>query len=115
MDTARLAPFLLGLALGLARAVAWAMALAVGLAAFGGAPGTARAAEALATPLQVDGRADIPVWPAVTLPADPDDRHDADALAGQAGRFGRPEGVPNNLGRRDETVWLRARLVVPGP
>lgn len=115
MDTARLPSLLIGLALGLARAAAWAMALAVGLAAFGGPPGTARAAETGTAPLQVDGRADIPVWPAVTLLADPDDRYDAEALAGQAGRFSRPQGVPNNLGRRDETVWLRARLVVPGP
>lgn len=65
--------FLLGLALGLARAAAWAMALAVGLAAFGGPPGTARVAEAAAAPLQVDGRADIRVWPAATLRAAPGD------------------------------------------
>jgi len=103
----------LTLALSLARAAAWAMALAAALAVFGG-PGTqAWAGAAPTAPLKVDARADLPLWPAVTLLFDAENRFEAAAVAADASRFTHPEGVPSNLGRRDQTVWLRATLHVP--
>ncbi|MBI5719753.1 MAG: GGDEF domain-containing protein [Burkholderiales bacterium] len=93
-----------------------AFALALLLALAGGAvPASGAGPASEVERLTLDGRADIALWPAVTLLADPDNRFDAATLAGQPQRFARPEGVPGNLGRRDETIWLRARLVVPGP
>jgi len=98
----------------LVRALPFAALLLLALhggAAHGSAAGDTAAVERLT----LDGRADVALWPAVTLLADPDNRFDAATLAGQPQRFARPTGVPGNLGRRDETVWLRARLAVPGP
>ncbi|MBK9135428.1 MAG: diguanylate cyclase [Betaproteobacteria bacterium] len=83
-------------------------------AAGAGAAGRSGAGDA-APALVVPAAADLVLWPAVTLLADPDQRFDAATLAAARERFARPEGVPGNLGRRDETVWLRARLVVAGP
>ncbi|MBL8344632.1 MAG: GGDEF domain-containing protein [Rubrivivax sp.] len=101
-----------------ARAAAVALMAVRLLALDGGAALAASGAEGSPpAPLSVAGQVDVALWPAVTLLADPENQFDAATVARQPERFGRPTGVPGNLGRRDETVWLRARLVVadPGP
>ncbi len=88
--------------------LALALTLATWLAA-----GTARATEA-AEPLQVDGRAAIPAWSAVTLRTDPQGVLDADVLAARPEGFAVPTGTPSNLGRADGAIWLRIGLHVHG-
>lgn len=91
------------LALRLALLLAWLM---LSLA-------PARAANALV----VDGRAALPLWPAVSVLVDERGTLRVEDLA-RAGpardRFERPGGVPGNLGRRDAVIWLRIALNVPG-
>ena len=72
------------------------------------------AGAAMAAPLVLDGRADLPLWPAVTMLADADDGATAEQLAAHPERFERPAGMPSNLGRRDAPAWLRIPLSVPG-
>ena len=65
-------------------------------------------------PLQVDGRASIPVWSAVTVRVDPDAALDAETLATHPETFSPHAGTPSNLGRAQGVVWLRAALYVHG-
>lgn len=65
-------------------------------------------------PLQVDGRASINAWPAVTVRADPEGDLDAETLAGQPETFSPPTGTPSNLGRMQGAVWVRVALYVHG-
>lgn len=70
---------------------------------------------ALGEPLQLDGRAAVAAWPAITQLADPDGSYTVEQLAGQPQRFEVPTGTVANLGRRDTIIWLRLPVVVPGP
>jgi diguanylate cyclase (GGDEF)-like protein len=71
-------------------------------------------AAAAAEPLRVDPLASIPLWPAVTLLADPGGELTLDDVLGQPGRFAAHQGTPANLGRSAHTVWLRIPLDVAG-
>ena len=84
--------------------------LALALWLCGPVPAWAAAPE----PLQVDGRASVPVWSAVTLRADPDAAFDAETVATQPETFAPHTGTPSNLGRVEGVVWLRIALYVPG-
>lgn len=68
-----------------------------------------------AKPLVLDERQVVPAWPAVTLLADPTGQATAEQLLLQPSRFSEPSGTANNLGRRDEIVWLRIPVLIPGP
>jgi diguanylate cyclase len=71
---------------------------------------------ASATPaaLRVEGRDAIPVWPAVTLLADPSHRLGvADVLTRRA-EFAPHTGTPGNLGRHAAALWLHVPLDVAG-
>jgi diguanylate cyclase (GGDEF)-like protein len=70
------------------------------------------AASAMAAPLEVDGRASIAVWPAVTLMVDPGRALTVEQALARP--FATPAGTPGNLGRLDAAVWLRIPLHVPG-
>jgi hypothetical protein len=72
------------------------------------------AAAAQAAPLVLDERAELPVWPAVTVLTDVDHSLTAEQVASAPQRFEPPGGTAGNLGRRDATVWLRIPLLVPG-
>ena len=82
--------------------------------ALGGLLTLALASPAPAVTLVLDERVAVPAWPAVTLLADPAGSERAEQLARQPQRFERPDGTPGNLGRRDEVVWLRIPVSVPG-
>ena len=71
-------------------------------------------AAAATQPLQVDGRASIPVWPAVTVRVDADNSLSAEQAAAEPGRFAPHAGTPGNLGRAAGTVWLRFPIEVSG-
>ncbi len=64
--------------------------------------------------LQVDGRAAVPLWPAVTLQLDRAGALSLEQAIAQRHRFEVPTGTPGNLGRADGVVWLHATLHVPG-
>ncbi len=66
--------------------------------------------------LTADSRGAVPVWPAITLLADPDSSLTLDQAraAAAAGRFTAHEGTPSNLGRSTSTVWLRFAVEVRG-
>ena len=72
------------------------------------------AAPAAAQPLLVDGRGAVPVWPAVTVLADPGAVLSPEQAGAAVTRFKRHEGTASNLGRSASTVWLRFPLTVPG-
>ena len=72
------------------------------------------AGPAAAQPLLVDGRSALPVWPAVSVLADPESRLTPEQAMAAGAHFRRPEGTPSNLGRSASTVWLRFPLTVPG-
>ena len=76
----------------------------------------ASAAQADPNALKLDSRSAVPVWPGVTLLADPDSSLTLDQAraAAAAGRFTVHEGTPSNLGRSASTVWLRFAVDVPG-
>lgn len=69
---------------------------------------------ATASPIEVDQRSAIALWPAVTL------RHDADhnltlaQVLASPSVFRVPTGTPANLGRMPDTLWLRIPLHVAG-
>jgi diguanylate cyclase len=71
-------------------------------------------AQAAPPPLQVDDRAAVPVWPAVTLRVDPEGTLSAEQAAAQPESFAPHTGTASNLGRVDGVVWLRFALQVPG-
>jgi diguanylate cyclase (GGDEF)-like protein len=64
-------------------------------------------------PLQVDGRAAIALWPAVTLLVDPGQALTLDQVLAHPERFQPPTGTPGNLGRLSAAVWLRVPLQGP--
>ena len=65
-------------------------------------------------PLQVDGRASIAVWPAVTVLADTEGSLNAEQAAARPESFAPHPGTAANLGRAEGVVWLRFPLHVPG-
>jgi len=69
---------------------------------------------AVAAELLVDQRPVIPVWPAVTWLSDPEHSLRAEELASGSGTFTEPTSAAGNLGRRNDTVWLRLPLNVMG-
>lgn len=77
--------------------------------------GASLCVQAAATPaLPVPPGADVDLWPGVGVLAEAGPPLDVEAVAARAGAFAMPGGTPSNLGRRDETVWLRVALQVPG-
>jgi len=72
----------------------------------------AAASSALAGTLRLDDRAIVDVWPAVTVLVDPDGALGVEEVALLSDHFETPTGVAGNLGRRAETIWLRAKFVV---
>lgn len=70
---------------------------------------------AAAAPLVVDGRAALPLWPGVTMLADPEQALSVDEAITQGARFIVPTGTASNLGRSTSTAWLRVPLSVAGP
>ncbi|MDP2006285.1 MAG: diguanylate cyclase [Rubrivivax sp.] len=91
---------------GTARRV-WVIALWLGLL-------SALSLPALAQPLRVDARADLPVWPGVTVWADADAALTPEQALAERGRFTVPAGTPSNLGRSTGALWLRFALQVDG-
>ncbi len=66
------------------------------------------------TTLLVDGRAALPLWPAVSLLADPGRQLTLEQVLARRERFAAPEGTAGNLGRSSDAIWLRVPLQVPG-
>jgi diguanylate cyclase (GGDEF)-like protein len=75
-----------------------------------GLAGSAAAAEVL----RVDARASIPVWPAVTVLADPGRTLNLEQVLARRPEFAAYAGTAANLGRVEGTVWLRVPLQVEG-
>jgi diguanylate cyclase (GGDEF)-like protein len=104
MTDSRMFPISIPLALALARLAALATLAALCL----GVPARAQA------PLEVDARASIAVWPAVSLLREPGPGLSVEQVLAQGPGFDLPAGTPGNLGRIDQTVWLRIPLRVAG-
>lgn len=71
------------------------------------------ASSALGDTLRLDDQSIVDVWPAVTILADPNGVFSAEELIDRPERFETPGGIAGNLGRRAETIWLRAKFIVP--
>ena len=67
-----------------------------------------------ATPLSVDGRSVIEVWPAVSVLDDATHQQTIEAVLARSREFLPPQGTTGNLGRNSNAVWLRLPLQVPG-
>ena len=67
-----------------------------------------------AAPLEVDGSKALALWPAVTVLLDPSHALTPEEVLARPQQFGVPAGVPSNLGRVADTVWLRVTLHVGG-
>ncbi len=72
------------------------------------------AGSAAAQALRIDGRPAVPVWPAVTVLADPEGALTPEQALAARSRFTLPEGTPSNLGRSASILWLRFQLDVVG-
>lgn len=100
----------LGLAINLAPALADGTAVAESTAA---ASATQGATAQMAGALVLDDRPALAVWPSVTLLSDPGHLLSIEQVLARQAQFEPPEGVPGNLGRRADAVWLRIPLRVP--